>query len=79
MADNPQEGPDLRTVMIDGYKIWQNSPPVAGLRTFLTIQHPYASPLEIDNHLLNYTLVKLVAWLSPSDDDSGEKKEPWEM
>ncbi len=79
MAD-PQEGPDMRTVMIEGYRIWKTAPPVDGLGTYLTIKHPDATPLEIDNHILLYTLVKLVAYLQPDPDDAdGEKREPWQM
>ncbi len=80
MADEPEEQPkiDMATVMIDGYHVWERSEPVAGLIYYLTLRWPDASAMEIRAHVLQYTLVKLVAWLQPPSDETGEKKEPWQ-
>jgi hypothetical protein len=69
---------DPRRVMTQGYLIWNDSEPVKGLMAFLRAEFPDASELELRNHVLSYTLVKLVVWLQPDSDDD-KPKEPWEM
>lgn len=82
MADEPEQAPeiDIRHVMIEGYHIWEQSPPVAGLIAHLTVRYPGSTAMEIKQHVLQYTLVKLVAWLQPDHGtDTDDKKEPWEI
>lgn len=77
MAEEPQEEMDPRKIMTAGYLIWNDSIPVQGLMAFLRNEFPQASELELRNHVLSYTLVKLVVWLQP--DAGTTPKEPWEM
>lgn len=72
-----KEPVDPRAVMTHGYLIWNDSEPVVGLMAFLRSEFPEASELELRNHVLHYTLVKLVVWLQPETDD--DKREPWQM
>jgi len=64
--------------MIHGYDRWIESRQVSNLHLKLKHDFPKASEMELRNHILNYTLVKLVVWLQPPTDD-GDKKEPWEQ
>ena len=74
MSDLPEE---TGQEMIEGYVRWHESMQVSNLRRYLRIKLPNATELELRDHILNYTLVKLVVWLQPPTDD-GNKKEPWQ-
>ena len=78
MSEEPQDpqAVNMWTVMAEGYDRWRLSTPVAGLLAHIHKLYPNATPLELHNHVLHYTLVKLVVWLQPPTD--GEKKEPWQ-
>ena len=67
--------------MTDGYMYWHGSPQVVGLLAHLRAVFPEASELELRNHVLQYTLVKLTVWIEHSvdrDDPNDDKKEPWQ-
>jgi len=64
--------------MIQGYERWMDSRQVSNLHLRLKHDLPTATELEIRNHILNYTLVKLVVWLQPPGADEDDKKEPWQ-
>ena len=74
MADLPEE---TGFEMCAGWDAWHDSPQVSNLKAKLADKYPFASDLELHNHILHYTLVKLVVWLQPPT-DAGDKKEPWE-
>ena len=76
MADLPEE---TGLEMIAGYEAWNDAPQVANLLQRLREEFPAATTLELRNHILNYTLVKLVVWLQPPTVGDGTPKEPWEM
>jgi len=77
MCDERPEG-ETGLEMIHGYFRWLDSRQVANLHLRLKHDLPQASELELRNHILHYTLVKLVAWLQPPNEDD-KPKEPWEM
>jgi len=64
--------------MCQGYDAWQGAPQVSNLMAKLRLMFPDASDLELRNHVLQYTLVKLVVWLQPPIDGEDDKKEPWQ-
>jgi len=76
--DDSQDNDRMWTIMAEGYEVWRTSPPVAGLLIHLREKYPDATPLELHNHVLSYTLVKLVVWLQPPEASGGDKKEPWQ-
>lgn len=76
MADLPEE---TGFEMIAGYDAWNNAPQVNNLLVRVAKEFPHATELEIRNHILNYTLVKLVVWLQPPNVGDGTPKEPWEL
>ncbi len=78
MADEPVGKIPVVVVnneMRDGYDRWLVSPQVLGLRLALRAEFPRASELELRNHILHYTQIKLTAWLLPPDEE--EDTEPW--
>ena len=65
--------------MIEGYGFWHESKQVRNFLSFLRNEFPEASELELRNHVLNYTMVKLTVWLVPPMGENPEgSKEPWE-
>lgn len=64
--------------MIEGYGLWHESIQVKNMLAFLRVQFPLASELDIRNHILHYTMVKLTVWMVPPADDGQKPKEPWE-
>ncbi len=65
--------------MIEGYGFWHTSKQVRNLITFLKAEFPEASELEIRNHVLHYTMVKLTVWMVPPEVGPAGDKEPWEQ
>ncbi len=76
MADRPQE---TGLEMIEGYEAWNEAPQIANLLQRLREVFPFATELELRNHILHYTLVKLVVWLQPPNVSDQTPKEPWEL
>ena len=75
MSDLPEES---GFEMVQGYDHWLKAPQVSNLTARLKEEFPEAGVLELRNHILNYTLIKLIVWMVPPTDE-GEKKEPWEL
>ena len=78
-AQNAREAAMSGLEMIEGYGFWHQSKQVRNLINFLHVEFPEASELELRNHVLHYTMVKLTVWMVPPESGPAGNKEPWEQ
>ncbi len=65
------------TELRDSYIFWEESDQIQAALKRLRLQFPGATELDLRNHIMNFTLVKLASWLLPEDNPESPK-EPWQ-